>query len=86
MIQVIAPIEKWSTTETRFIKDLLYLDTFLLTFRHFIHPSELIVHLREKYLHEEASQQRSMVADKPGLIMHRIVSFLKKWVSSEESI
>jgi hypothetical protein len=68
------------------IIDLLYVDTFLLTFRHFMTPKALMNMLTEKYKNLVATLMGPVDADLvvegqlPSMVMHRIVSVVKKWV------
>ncbi|KAJ3295590.1 hypothetical protein HK104_002494 [Borealophlyctis nickersoniae] len=58
--------------------DLAYVDTFLLTFRHVIKPPDLLSKLVRQY--ETQSELVATGENRASSIMHRVVSFVKKWV------
>ncbi|TPX34923.1 hypothetical protein SmJEL517_g02593 [Synchytrium microbalum] len=66
--------------------DLLYLEVFLLTFRHFMTPIVLLNHLQTKFLNSSTEMHSPVDATQvvdgnlPSIVMHRIVSIVKKWV------
>ncbi|KAJ3044124.1 hypothetical protein HDV00_003228 [Rhizophlyctis rosea] len=59
--------------------DLVYLDIFLMTFRHFISPVDLISKLAARYRIYEVKLGKAE-NERAALSMNRIVSFVKKWV------
>ncbi|TPX41838.1 hypothetical protein SeLEV6574_g05899 [Synchytrium endobioticum] len=66
--------------------DVSYREVFLLTFRHFLTPLNFLKRLRVKFeqssLEMDGPVDATQVVDGnlPSIIMHRIVSLLKKWV------
>ncbi|KAJ3053095.1 hypothetical protein HK097_005038 [Rhizophlyctis rosea] len=59
--------------------DLVYLDIFLMTFRHFVDPVDLISKLAARYRMYEARLGQEEHG-REALNMNRIVAFVKKWV------
>ena len=71
--------------------DLSYLEVFLLTFRHFMTPMNLLKRLQLKFeqsnLELDSPIDATQVVDGnlPSMVMHRMVSLLKKWVRNARS-
>ncbi|KNC99937.1 uncharacterized protein SPPG_09269 [Spizellomyces punctatus DAOM BR117] len=60
--------------------DLSYLNTFLLTFRHFISADQFVIKLTEHYQKQMDRIQSMENSQVPSNIMNRIVSLVKRWV------
>ncbi|KAI9102516.1 ras guanine nucleotide exchange factor domain-containing protein [Phlyctochytrium arcticum] len=62
--------------------DLVYLDTFLITYRHFYTPDQVVEKLQECYQRQMEGKPLLGGIGTPSSVMNGIVSFLKKWVGA----